>query len=186
VINIPAGLATLVAGQLNPFFQRLASLPNIRERRSGGGGRGGCRRTVPQWQRSYAESRLIVSYLPDPERHPLWEGIKALLEPATDGAPVLTKNELVWVAFDGPVLFGAATTILYNDGEAEVRLCGGKYAAQWLGLGEATVSAWARDCGAAKLITRGRKGWARVFPPGGPPPELRTEKLFSRRFCNGR
>ena len=110
---------------------------------------------------------MIVSYLPDPERHPLWEGIKGLLEPATDGAPVLEENELVWIAFDGPTLFGAATTILYEDGEAQIRLCGGLCGSRWIGLGEATVSAWARDCGARKLTLSGRKGWGRVLRPFG-------------------
>jgi hypothetical protein len=109
---------------------------------------------------------LIVSYLPDPEAHPLWEGIKEMLEPAAEGFPVLTDGELVWLAFDGPTAFGAATTILYDDGEAQIRLCGGKHGKQWIALGEATVSAWARDCGATKLTLRGRKGWARALPAG--------------------
>lgn len=110
---------------------------------------------------------LVVSYLPDPERHPLWEGIKSLLEPAAEGYPVLTEGELVWIAFEGPLLFGAATTTLFNDGEAEIRLCGGRHGVRWIGLGEATVSAWARDCGATKLTLRGRKGWGRALRPFG-------------------
>jgi hypothetical protein len=108
---------------------------------------------------------VIVSYLPDPESHPLWNGIKELLEPAAKRAGIGARDyqELVWVAFEGALLFGAATTLLYDDGEAEIVLCGGRHGVKWIGLGEATVSAWARDCGAKKLTLGGRKGWARVL-----------------------
>lgn len=106
---------------------------------------------------------MEVSYLPDPERHPLWQGIKELLRPAADfgGIPVHDEDELVWIAFEGPTLFGAVTTLCWNDGEAEIRLGAGTRLADWIEPMEATVSAWARDCGAKTLTLRGRKGWAR-------------------------
>ena len=108
---------------------------------------------------------LLVSYLPDPENHPLWDEIKELLRPAAEYGeiPIRDADEFVWIAFEGPVLFGAGTTLLWGDGEAEIRLCGGfrhkEWAAQALGL----VEAWARQCGAEKLTMRGRKGWKRYL-----------------------
>ena len=107
---------------------------------------------------------MIVSYLPDPERHPLWEGIKGLLERAGD-SPV--ENELVWIAYDGPILFGAGTTLLYDDGEAEIRLCGGFRHREWVNQALEIVELWARNCGAVKLTMRGRKGWGRYMRPFG-------------------
>lgn len=107
--------------------------------------------------------------MPDPERHPLWEGIAALLKPAADygGLPVRDEGELVWIAFDGPVLFGAVTTLCWDDGEAEIRLGAGARLKDWIEPMEAAVSAWARDCGARILTLRGRKGWGRFARPFG-------------------
>jgi hypothetical protein len=106
---------------------------------------------------------VIVSYLPEPESHPLWPEIAKLLEPAAEGSPIRIENELVWIAFEGPVLFGAGTTILYDDGTVQIRLCGGFEHRKWVREAEAMVSAWARKSGAGKLTMRGRKGWARYF-----------------------
>lgn len=106
---------------------------------------------------------MQVSYLPDPESHPLWPGISKLLEPAIlEGAEVLDPNELVWIAYEGTTLFGAGTTALYDD-EAVILACGGFRHREWVKQAEGVVSAWARDCGAKKLTMRGRKGWARYF-----------------------
>ena len=103
---------------------------------------------------------MIVSYLPEPEKHPLWEDIKVLLEPATEGAPT-PEGELVWIIYDGPVLYAAATTVLCDDGTARLRLAGGYRHKLWAEQLSEVVSAWARDCGATRLTGRGRKGWAR-------------------------
>jgi hypothetical protein len=106
---------------------------------------------------------VIVSYLPDPESHPLWNGIRELLRPAAEygGIPIKDEDELVWVAIDGPTIFAAATTLLWNDGEAELRLAGGARHREWIAPLDEMVSAWARDAGATRLTMRGRKGWAR-------------------------
>jgi hypothetical protein len=80
--------------------------------------------------------------------------------------PVLDPNELVWIAYDGPTLFGAGTTVLMLDGEARIIACGGFDHKRWIKQAEAVVSAWARDCGARTLTMRGRMGWARYFRAG--------------------
>ena len=108
---------------------------------------------------------MIVSYLPDPESHPLWPDIQRLLKPAADYGeiPVFGEGECLWVAFEGPTIFAAGTTLLWEDGEAEIRLAGGYRMHDWYEQAEATVTAWARKCGAEKITMRGRKGWARLL-----------------------
>lgn len=105
---------------------------------------------------------MRVSWLPDPERHPLWEGVKSLLEPAAKrgGIPV-DPDELIWIAHEDGVIFAAASTLLWGDGEAELRLAGGTRFRDWMGLLDEAVSGWAKAGGANRLTMRGRKGWAR-------------------------
>lgn len=67
----------------------------------------------------------------------------------------------MWIAFEGPTVFAAATTILWDDGEAELRLAGGCRHKEWVRPLDETVSAWAKSAGADRLTMRGRKGWAR-------------------------
>jgi len=105
---------------------------------------------------------LIVSYLPEPEKHPLWNDIQRLLDPGKKFGPVDPEDELVWIAYDGSTLFGAGTTILYQD-SAEIRLCGGFRHREWVNEAERLVTLWARTCGARKMTMKGRKGWARYF-----------------------
>lgn len=106
---------------------------------------------------------MQISWLPEPEKHPLWPAILSLLQPAADygDAPVRCDDELVWIIYDGPVLYAAATTLLWDDGEAELRLAGGHRHKEWAGLLSETVSAWAKSAGAKKLTGRGRRGWSR-------------------------
>jgi hypothetical protein len=106
---------------------------------------------------------LIVSYLPEPEKHPLWPGIQELLKPAAEYGeiPVFGDGECLWIAFDGPTVFAAGTTLLWNDGEAEIRLCGGVRHREWVREALSLVEQWARSAGASRLTMRGRKGWAR-------------------------
>ena len=106
---------------------------------------------------------MIVSYLPDPESHPLWNGIRALLKPAADYGeiPIFGDGECLWVAIDGPTIFAAGTTLLWNDGDAEIRLCGGARHREWVEEALEIVETWARSAGARRLIMRGRRGWER-------------------------
>lgn len=92
-----------------------------------------------------------------------------MLEPSAKfgGIAVRDDNELVWVAIDGPTIVGAATTLLWDDGEAELRLAGGQKHREWISPLDATVSAWAKAAGANKLTMRGRKGWGRYARPFG-------------------
>ncbi len=112
---------------------------------------------------------LVISWLPEPECHPLWSGIYALLEPAAKlgGVPVLEENDLVWIAIDGPTIIAAATTRLLKDGPAELKHVGGGHMKDWFETFEAVLCAWALDCGADRFISRGRKGWGRLNAPLG-------------------
>lgn len=105
---------------------------------------------------------MIVSYLPEPHNHPLWNDIQRLLDPKQEYDPVDPADELVWIAFDEGTLFGAGTTLLY-DTHAEIRLCGGFRHREWVNEAERLVTLWASDCGARKITMRGRMGWARYF-----------------------
>lgn len=62
--------------------------------------------------------------------------------------------------FDGPTIYGAATSRNYNEA-AELVHAGGTRFREWMPLLDEAVTSWARDCGAPKLIMSGRKGWAR-------------------------
>jgi hypothetical protein len=66
-----------------------------------------------------------------------------------------------WAIYDGGTLYGAATTRLRLDGDAELRLAGGHEFRRWIGLLDETVTNWARDAAASRLRMRGRKGWGR-------------------------
>lgn len=106
---------------------------------------------------------MIIAYLPDPEHHPLWPQIEALL---AKGAQIslskpYTRGEVVWLALDGETVFAAITTALTADGEAEIRNCGGARLKDWLPTCEETFCEWARNCGSDRLTMRGRKGWGR-------------------------
>ena len=106
---------------------------------------------------------MIVSYLPEPEQHPLWEGIKELLRPAVTDGEILDPGELVWIAIDGTTIVGAGTTAQIDDTTAAILAVGGTRHRDWIEQAEAAVSAWAQSNGATKLTMRGRKGWARYF-----------------------
>jgi hypothetical protein len=105
---------------------------------------------------------MQVNYLPDAERHPLWPAISELLRPAVlDGGPVEHPDLVVWIAHENGTVFAAATTLLYEDGEAQLLLAGGCRHREWARDLSGTVSAWAKSAGATKLTCRGRKGWSR-------------------------
>lgn len=109
------------------------------------------------------DAGVIVSSLPEPERHAFWPDVERILKPAlTDDQEVFDPAiDTAWVAYSGEVIFGAATTRLRTDGIAELRLAGGARHREWVGPLDEAVTAWARLCGAHRLTMRGRKGWAR-------------------------
>ncbi len=106
---------------------------------------------------------MQISYLPDAESHPLWPDIYRILEPAAKLGDVEVKEneDLVWVMFDGPTLYGAATTRLLPGDEVQIRCAGGTRFKDWMPLLDGIVADWGRDCGAWKATMRGRHGWAR-------------------------
>lgn len=106
---------------------------------------------------------MQISWLPEPEDHPLWPDILRLLQPAADIGIIDAYEpcDWVWIIYDGPTLYAAATTRLLKGDEAELRLAGGGHFKEWIGLLDETVSDWARRGLAHKLTMRGRKGWAR-------------------------
>ena len=111
---------------------------------------------------------MILAYLPEPQKHRLWNEIERLLSQATDDdVSVLDDNELVWIAFEGTTLFGVATTCLMANNEAWILSCAGFEHRKWIGDAIALATRWAVDCGARKIAMRGRMGWARYFRAAG-------------------
>ncbi len=106
---------------------------------------------------------MEISWLPEPEGHPLWPEILAMLAPAArfGGIDPYEPGDWVWIIYQGPLLAAAAVTRIWPGDEAELRLAGGCRSNDWMGLLDGTVSDWARSGGAHKLTMRGRKGWAR-------------------------
>lgn len=106
---------------------------------------------------------MIVAYLPEPHKHPLWNDIERLLRSGTDeGINVLDDGEIVWIAFEDQTLFAAGTVVLVGD-EAWLLAVGGFEHRRWLETALNVATNWATDCGAKALRMRGRRGWGRAF-----------------------
>lgn len=105
---------------------------------------------------------MQISYLPEPDKYPLWSDILRLLKPAAEvgGIEPYYDGDLIWIAFEGPTLFAAMSTCLADD-VAIIRCVGGARLNEWLPEWADTFEKWARDCGAEWLECRGRKGWGR-------------------------
>ena len=105
---------------------------------------------------------MQISSLPDAHCREDWPQIEAILSTAVDADTVHDPAiDVVWIAYVGSTIFGAATTRLRSDGIAELRLIGGARFREWIGPLDEAVTGWARLCGSPKVISRGRKGWAR-------------------------
>ena len=105
---------------------------------------------------------MQVSSLPNAGNREDWPIVEAILTRAKGPDEVFDPAiDVVWIAYVGSTIFGAATTRLRTDGIAELRLIGGSRFREWIGPLDEMVSAWARLCEAPKLISRGRKGWSR-------------------------
>ena len=100
--------------------------------------------------------------MPDAQQHPAWPAIVAMLQPAADygGTDAWEPGDLVWIAYEGPTIYGAATAHALGRG-AEVAAMAGTRFREWIGLIDAEIGAWARDNGADRLTARGRPGWSR-------------------------
>ena len=85
-----------------------------------------------------------------------------MLKPADHGGGVFDPNsDVLWIAHEDGVVWGAATTRLMTDGTAELVCVAGSRFREWIGPMDGLIEQWARDCGAHKLETWGRKGWVR-------------------------
>lgn len=124
---------------------------------------------------------MIVSYLPDHEKHPLWTEIRKLIALGVkDGIATVEPGEHVWIAFEGTTLFAAGTVILDGDA-AQLLAVGGFEHKRWLNEALEVAASWARSAGAKRMVMVGRKGWARAFAgwnvtPGKP--EWTYEKVL--------
>jgi hypothetical protein len=103
-----------------------------------------------------------VSYLPEPHKHPLWPHIEQALVEATEAGvePFNPAFDFLWAAFEDGVFWGFATARLNTDG-AELLCVSGKRFREWIGPMEAAICEWARRNGAKRLVSEGRRGWAR-------------------------
>lgn len=85
-----------------------------------------------------------------------------MLKPADSSGQVFDpRADVLWLALENGVVWGAATTCLMEDGTAELRLVAGARFREWIGPMDGLIEQWARDCGAHLLVTWGRRGWAR-------------------------
>lgn len=111
----------------------------------------------------------MVSFLPDAETKPYWNDLYLMLKPAADygRCEVLEPEDLVWVAIDGPDIIGAVTTRLLINGETEIKHVAGCRMSEWINDIEDMICGWSRACGAARVISRGRKGWGRLMKTKG-------------------
>lgn len=106
---------------------------------------------------------MQILHLPDAVTHHLWPAISAILEPAAEGDEVFNPaSDVLWLAVENKIVWGAATTRLMEDGTAELRLVAGARFREWIGPMDGLIEQWARKCGAHKLVTFGRKGWVRL------------------------
>lgn len=112
---------------------------------------------------------IEISVLPEPESHPLWPSIHALLEVAArrTGSFVWEPEHIVWLVIEDRQVIAAVTTRITEYWDAELWHIAGCRAAEWLPAMSDLVCAWARDCGADRITCQGRKGWARLSEPLG-------------------
>jgi hypothetical protein len=111
-----------------------------------------------------AGALVTVSWLPDPESREYWNDLKALLLPAAQRGrcEVFEPDDLVWIAIDGRSIIGAATTRLVEGNEVEVKHIAGSRFSEWGDELDDMLTEWAKACGAKRMVSRGRQGWARV------------------------
>lgn len=108
---------------------------------------------------------MMVSFLPDAETRPYWNDLYLMLKPAADygRCEVLEPDDLVWVAIDAWQIIGAVTTRLISPEEAEIKHVAGTRMHEWIEEIEDMICESAKDSGAVKIVSRGRKGWGRLM-----------------------
>lgn len=110
-----------------------------------------------------AQDSIRLGYCPDAPEQPYWGEIERILAPAAarGGIPVWEPGELVWIGIEHGKVIAAATTRMLDADTAELINVGGESLKRWVADMEALLCRWARDAGAKRFITRGRKGWLR-------------------------
>lgn len=104
----------------------------------------------------------MISFFPEAEKSEHWPAIQALLQPAADlgGIDPKEDGDLIWLALEGGKVWAAFTVRLANR-VLEIRCAGGTKLWAWLEPFEAAMTAFGKDCSAARLELRGRRGWSR-------------------------
>jgi len=105
---------------------------------------------------------MQIAYLPDAEATPHWGAIEALLKPAAELGGIKPKEpeDLIWIAIERGRIWAAVTVRLVGE-VLEIRCAGGGRLFDWIKPCAATLTDFARDCGATALELRGRRGWSR-------------------------
>lgn len=111
----------------------------------------------------------MTGWLPEPEKHPLWPDLWALVATVRRRGfePSWNDGDLLWLTSDCGEVIGVATTRLLANGDAELMHVAGTRLKEWAGLLEALVCDWARLNGAARITASGRMGWRRIVEPLG-------------------
>ena len=111
---------------------------------------------------------MEVSALPD--GHPATQAVIELLEtPARmSGFRAFDPAEdVLWIAYEGPTIWGAVSTRGLDTGVAELIHVAGRRGMEWVKPIEAIICDWAVTNGAPRIVAQGRKGWGRLFAPLG-------------------
>lgn len=132
---------------------------------------------------------MTISFLPEAEQSPLWEGIRKLLEPAAQIGGIKPKDELdlIWIAHEGGTVWAAFTVALMGE-RLDIACAGGTRLKDWLEPFEATMTAFGLSCGAKELALTGRKGWGRWAKRFGwkLDGELNGKPVYVKDLNNGR
>jgi hypothetical protein len=94
-----------------------------------------------------------------------------------------TREALLWVVIDGPVVIGSFLTEVYGK-TAYVALLGGSRFREW--RSDVTkVERWARDAGCTSIEFDGRAGWVRLMSQDGFRNSKRGRRKMTKELQHG-
>lgn len=107
---------------------------------------------------------MLITWVAEPESHPLWPQMYAALNSAADrgNGDAWAPTDWVFTAVENKTILGICAVRERDDGNAEIMNIAGTRFREWLGPLDEVLSAWARENGAERFINIGRKGWARA------------------------